>query len=57
MNDPTPSQAEGEPDDTDTRNTADSPAPDRPTPSQAEGDRDDAGDTDGADGYDGYDGS
>ncbi|MFE9438872.1 hypothetical protein ACFYO2_07685 [Streptomyces sp. NPDC006602] len=48
MNDHTPSQAEGEPDDTDTRSTADSPAPDHPTPSQAEGDRDDAGDTDGS---------
>jgi hypothetical protein len=49
MNDDnTPSQAEGEPDDTDTRNTADSPAPEHPTPSQAEGDRDDADDTGGA---------
>ncbi|WP_217241985.1 hypothetical protein [Streptomyces sp. AC555_RSS877] len=48
MNDHTPSQAEGEPEETDTRNTADGPAPDHPTPSQAEGDRDDADDTGGS---------
>ncbi|WP_411148456.1 hypothetical protein [Streptomyces sp. A30] len=41
MSDHTPSQAEGEPDAPDTRNTADESTPDHPTPSQAEGDRDD----------------
>ncbi|WP_371671737.1 hypothetical protein OG985_31445 [Streptomyces sp. NBC_00289] len=41
MSDHTPSQAEGEPDEPDTRNRTDHPAPPHPTPSQAEGDRDD----------------
>ncbi|MEU5278364.1 hypothetical protein AB0G87_18360 [Streptomyces asoensis] len=44
MSDPTPSQAEGEREDDDARETSGHPAPERPTPSQAEGDRDDADD-------------
>jgi hypothetical protein len=44
MSDHTPSQAEGEPEEDDTRNTADHPAPEQPTPSQAEGEREDTGD-------------
>ena len=42
---PTPSQAEGEPDEPDTLNRTGMPTPDRPTPSQAEGERDDEPDT------------
>ncbi|WP_166682959.1 hypothetical protein [Streptomyces aquilus] len=38
---PTPSQAEGEREEPDTRDTADEPTPERTTPSQAEGERDD----------------
>ncbi|PWI12683.1 hypothetical protein DI272_43635 [Streptomyces sp. Act143] len=38
---PTPSQAEGEPEEPDPRDTSDGPAPERSTPSQAEGERDD----------------
>ncbi|MDT7842065.1 hypothetical protein [Streptomyces justiciae] len=44
---PTPSQAEGEREERDARDTADGPPPERTTPSQAEGERDDAAD-DGA---------
>ncbi|MET9506601.1 hypothetical protein ACFYO5_21300 [Streptomyces sp. NPDC006259] len=46
MNDHTPSQAEGEPDEPDAGNRTDVPTPEHPTPSQAEGDRDDEPDTD-----------
>ncbi|MFI9832331.1 hypothetical protein ACIHIX_32130 [Streptomyces sp. NPDC051913] len=48
MSDQTPSQAEGEPEEADTRNRTDGPAPERTTPSQAEGERDDAPDADGS---------
>ncbi|MFI9155072.1 hypothetical protein [Streptomyces sp. NPDC053367] len=41
LSDHTPSQAEGEPEDVDVRDTEDLPLPDVPTPSQAEGERDD----------------
>lgn len=50
MSDQTPSQAEGEPEEADTRNRTDGPAPERTTPSQAEGERDDAPDASDADG-------
>ena len=50
MSDQTPSQAEGEPEEADTRNRTDGPAPERTTPSQAEGERDEASDADGAGG-------
>ncbi|MHC3472224.1 hypothetical protein ACYF6T_26515 [Streptomyces sp. 7R007] len=46
MSEHTPSQAEGEPENDDSRNTSEHPAPDHPTPSQAEGDRDDETDGD-----------
>jgi hypothetical protein len=39
---PTPSQAEGEPEEPATQDPADGSAPERTTPSQAEGERDDA---------------
>ncbi|MFJ9736903.1 hypothetical protein [Streptomyces sp. NPDC101166] len=46
MSEHTPSQAEGEPEEPDARDTTGQPSPDHPTPSQAEGDRDDADDAD-----------
>lgn len=42
MTEHTPSQAEGDRDEQDARDTAEQSSPDHPTPSQAEGDRDDA---------------
>ncbi|NUS26669.1 MAG: hypothetical protein HOV92_20910 [Streptomyces sp.] len=53
MSDQTPSQAEGEPEEADTRNRTDGPAPERTTPSQAEGERDEAPDAEGTDSADG----
>lgn len=45
VNDHTPSQAEGEPEEPDTANRTGTPSPDHPAPSQAEGERDDEPDT------------
>jgi hypothetical protein len=45
MREHTPSQAEGERDDTDTQHTAEPPDTPYPTPSQAEGERDDLPET------------
>ncbi|MFJ8942733.1 hypothetical protein ACIRG4_05515 [Streptomyces sp. NPDC102395] len=49
MTEHTPSQAEGDREEQDARDTAEQSSPDNPTPSQAEGDRDDA-DGNGEDG-------
>ncbi|MER5378634.1 hypothetical protein [Streptomyces sp. NPDC002553] len=48
MTEHTPSQAEGDREEQDARDTAEQSSPDQPTPSQAEGDRDDAEDTSGS---------
>ncbi|WP_405741781.1 hypothetical protein OG885_42015 [Streptomyces sp. NBC_00028] len=57
MSDQTPSQAEGEREEAETRNRTDGPAPERTTPSQAEGERDEAPDASDADGTDSADGA
>ncbi|WP_199815577.1 hypothetical protein [Streptomyces griseus] len=44
MSEHTSSQAEGEPEEDDTRDTTDHPFPNHPTPSQAEGEREDSED-------------
>lgn len=44
MSEHTPSQAEGEPEEDDTRATDDHPSPEHPTPSQAEGEREETED-------------